>query len=73
MPKAKRFNQYVQVDVNHFKGQQLLHIIDLATKFHLACRIEGAGTLEVFKGLRDTWFKRAGPREVWRLIRLKAL
>ena len=64
MPKTRKFNEYVQIDVNNLKGHRLLNIIDMATKFHVVVRLEAADTASVVRGLRAGWMRWAGPMRV---------
>ena len=64
MPAARVFNEVVQVDANHLRGRRILHVVDVATKFHVAIQVNAETTREIFQALRQGCLTWAGPMKV---------
>ena len=59
---------YIALDFLHVKDirdktYELLTVMDMATLFHLACRVPRSGAYEAFEAFRTLWLNWAGPPE----------
>ena len=63
LPMATKFQETVAMDIKHYDGQNILHIIDHATRLSTAKRIPNKRPETIVKALLNAWISVYGPAE----------
>ena len=60
MPMATEFNQKVAIDLSFYKGQPILHIIDMHTRLSVAAALKSKKPSEVVEQIMTKWIANYG-------------
>ena len=55
LPMASSFNEKVAIDLNHWKGKYILHIVDMYSRLTISCFIDRKKPREVIDKLMEKW------------------